>query len=193
MIAMNLGLCDSWSDGRLVRRSKPGLSVTAPPGEGVRGSIVYDRAEAQRVHDCDRPCPHGEDVAEDSAHAGGCALKRLDEAGVVVRFDFEGAGPALADVNDAGILARSLQDTLAARRQPFQMYARGLVGTVLAPHHAEDAEFGERGLAAAEKLPDLVEFIGREAVLAQDFRGNGHQRGCHEWNLYCRISRRGRI
>ena len=38
-----------------------------------------DRAEAQRIHHRYRPRSHGEDVAQDSAYAGGRALKRLDE------------------------------------------------------------------------------------------------------------------
>ncbi len=120
-----------------------------------RGGCPYascDRAEAQGIHHCDRPRAHSEDVAQDSAHAGGRALKRLDERRVIVRFDLERAGPAVADVDDAGVLSRALQDELAARGQPLQVHARGFVGAVLAPHHAEDAEFGQGGLASAEKL-----------------------------------------
>src|ERR1022692_2477626 len=72
----------------------------------------------------DRSRAHGENVAQDSAHAGGCALKRLDERRMIVRFDLESTGPAVADVDDAGIFARSLQDTLAARGQALQVDAR---------------------------------------------------------------------
>ena len=98
-----------------------------------------ERAKAQRVHHRDGHGAHGEDVAQDAADTGGCALKRLDEAGVVVRFDLEGDGPAVADVDDAGVLARPLQHEFARGGQLLQVQARTLVGAMLAPHHAENA------------------------------------------------------
>ncbi len=75
-----------------------------------------ERAEAYRVHHRDGPRAHGENIAQDAAHAGGRALERLDEARMVVRFDFERDRVAVADVDDAGVLARPLQHQLAARR-----------------------------------------------------------------------------
>ncbi len=72
------------------------------------------RAEAQRVHDGERAGAHGEDVAQDAADAGGRALERLYIGGVVVRLDLEGAGPAVADVDDAGVFAGPLDDAAGA-------------------------------------------------------------------------------
>ena len=40
---------------------------------------VVDGAEAQLVHDGDRARTHGDDVADDAAHAGGRALVGFDE------------------------------------------------------------------------------------------------------------------
>ena len=128
---------------------------------------IVERAEAQRIQHRDGPRAHGEDVAQDAAHAGGRALKRLDEAGVVVRFDLEGDRVAAADIDDAGVLARPLHHQLAARRQLLQVQARALVGAVLAPHHAEDAEFGVGGLAAEER-DDLLVLRRRELVLRDE-------------------------
>src|SRR5882724_12289486 len=54
------------------------------------------------------------------------------------------------------------------------MHARRLVRAVLAPHHAEDTELGESGLASAQKLLDLVEFVGREAVLPDELWSQGY-------------------
>src|SRR5258708_22530344 len=72
------------------------------------------------------------------------------------------------------------------------MNPRRLVGAVLAPHHAEDAEFGDRWLAAAEELLDFLILIRREAVLSEGLRRNGRgQGGGHEKSFYCRIWRRG--
>src|ERR1700690_421097 len=74
------------------------------------------------------------------------------------------------------------------------MNARRFIGAVLAPHHAEDAEFGDRGLAVAEKLLDLLVFLGREAVLPENLRRKGRsQRGGHGRSFYCRISEGRRV
>jgi hypothetical protein len=117
------------------------------PRTGLR---IVERSEAKRVHDGDRPRAHREDVAKDSADAGRCALERFDEAGVVVRLDLERDRIPMTDIDDAGIFARPHQHMLAARRQLAQVQARALVGAMLAPHHAEDAEFGVGGLAAQQ-------------------------------------------
>ncbi len=80
-------------------------------GHGVAVACVVDgwvvaveRTEAEGVHDGEGTCAHGEDVAEDAADAGGCALVGFDVAGVVVGLDLEGAGPTVAYVDDAGVL-----------------------------------------------------------------------------------------
>ena len=106
---------------------------------------IVRRSEPQRVHAGDRPCSHREDVAQDSPDAGGGTLERLDVAGMVVRLDLERRGPAAANIDDAGVLAGTDQNALAPRREFLQEQARTLVGAVLAPHHADDAEFGYRG------------------------------------------------
>src|SRR5437016_2831311 len=93
--------------------------------------IPCDWAKSQRVHYRYWPCAHGEDVTQDSADARGRALKRLYERRVIVRFDLKGAGPAVADVDDAGILSRPLQHALAPRGQALQVHARRFVGAVL--------------------------------------------------------------
>ena len=77
------------------------------PRSGFR---VLEGTEAQRIQHRDRPRAHGENVAQDAADAGGRALKRLDEAGMVVRLDLEGDAVAVADIDDAGVFARALQD-----------------------------------------------------------------------------------
>jgi hypothetical protein len=54
----------------------------------------------------DRARAHGEDVAQDAADAGRRALIGLDEGRVVVALHLEDGGVAVADVDDAGVLAR---------------------------------------------------------------------------------------
>jgi hypothetical protein len=56
------------------------------------------------------PRAHGEDVAQDAADAGRRALIGLDVARVVVALHLEDGGLAVADVDDAGVLARAADD-----------------------------------------------------------------------------------
>src|SRR5271155_1123847 len=94
-----------------------------------------------------------------------------------MRLNLERARPSIADVDNSRILPRPLQHSLAACGQPLQMHARGFVRTVLTPHHAEDAEFGERGLAFSEKLLDLFVFVGSQAVLPEGLRRKSRSQG----------------
>ncbi len=131
------------------------------------GVGVVDRAEAQLVHHGDRAGAHRDDVAHDSADAGRGALERLDVARVVVRLDLEGDRPALADVDDAGVLAHAhheaglhlVGDLLA---ELAQVDLAGLVRAVLRPHDGVHRELAARG-AAAEDLADLVVLVGLES------------------------------
>ena len=84
-------------------------------GQHAGGVGVVGVAEAQRVHDEHRTRAHREDVAHDAADAGRRALVGLDVARVVVRLDLEGDGQALADVDDAGVLAHADEHPVAAR------------------------------------------------------------------------------
>src|SRR5260370_17839026 len=88
---------------------------------------------------------------------------------MVVRFDFEGGDQAVTDVNDAGVFARALHDELAARGQALQVNFARFVRAVLAPHHAENAQFGDVWLAAKDLLNAGV-FLARYAVFGGDFR-----------------------
>ena len=79
--------------------------------------------------------------------------------GMVVRLDFEDRRQAVADVDDAGVLARSLQHALAGRRQLLQVDPRALVAAVLGPHDREDAELGFGGLALQQRDDAIVFFL----------------------------------
>ena len=73
-------------------------------------------AEAQAVEERDRAGAHGDDVAEDPADPRRRALEGLDRGRMVVALDLERDGLALAEVDDARVLARPLQDS---RRPPW--------------------------------------------------------------------------
>ena len=143
------------------------VAVTADAGDHAFEDAPVERhvrrPEPQRVQQRHGPRAHREDVADDAANAGRRALIRLDERRVVVRLDLENGRQPVADIDGAGVLARSLQHAAARGRQRLQVDARALVAAVLGPHHREDAELGEVGLAA-HQLADAVVLIGGDAV-----------------------------
>ena len=87
---------------------------------------------------------------------------------VVVALDLHGHGPAVADVDDAGVLAGALQDARPAGGEAAEDGPRVLVAAVLAPHERVDGELDVRGLAVLDALDVLVLVLG-EAEL--DGRG----------------------
>ena len=125
-------------------------------------------AEAERVQRRDRPRAHGEDVAQDAADAGRRALIGLDVGGVVVALHLEDGDEPVADIDDAGVLARPLDDHRAGGRQRAQPFLRALVGAVLVPHGGEDAELGQRRLAA-DQVEDALVFVGLQPVVGDEF------------------------
>ena len=98
---------------RTLRPGRRRLAAGLGPPAGVARGQVGDLAEAQRVQVADGPGAHGEDVAQDAAHAGGRPLVGLDGRRVVVALDLHGDGQAAADVHDAGVLARTLEHAAA--------------------------------------------------------------------------------
>src|SRR5260370_1095519 len=92
---------------------------------------------------------------------------------MLMRFDLESGAEAGADINDAGVFARSLHDQLAARGQTLQVDLARFVGAVFAPHHAEDAQFGNVRIAAEDLLNARV-LVARHAVLGGDFRSDSN-------------------
>src|ERR1035437_5357115 len=149
-------------------------AVEQEPLARVGGAV--DLAEAQRVEADDGPRAHGEDVAHDAADAGGGALEGLDRRRVVVAFDLHGHGPAVADVDDAGVLAGSLQDARAGRGEAAEDGPRVFVAAVLAPHERVDGELDVGWLAALD-LADVGVFLGRQARLAGRLEGGAARLG----------------
>ena len=141
-------------------------------------------AEAQRIEAGDRPRAHGEHVAQDAADAGRRALIGLDVARVVVALHLEHDGEPVADVDDAGVLARPLDHPGRLGRQIAQMHLRGLVRAVLVPHRREDAELGEARLAA-DQLEDALILVRLEAVLGDQRGGDGGFVGNHRRYVTC--------
>ena len=93
------------------RRDADAVAVAADAGDDAGEDAArlrgVERAEAQRVEQRNRPRAHREDVADDAADAGRRALIRLDERRMVVRFDLEDGGQAVADVDGAGVFTRA--------------------------------------------------------------------------------------
>src|ERR1700682_1047302 len=142
------------------RRNSDAVAVIPDSFDDSGKEIPYPRAlkasEAQRVQHCDRPRPHREYIAKDTAHSGGRPLIWLDRRGMVVRFDLEGDGEPVADGDHPRVLARSLKDVRSLGRQRLQYGPRMLVRAVLAPQRAHDAELGERRRATAHRNESIV-------------------------------------
>jgi hypothetical protein len=102
-----------------------GIAVAANAGDDAGNQRARLRmlwiAERQRVEAGDRPRPHGEDVAQNAADAGRGALIGLDIARMVVALHLERHRKPVADVDDAGVLARPLDHPGRFRRQRTQM------------------------------------------------------------------------
>ncbi len=157
------------------RRHAEGIAIAADTrdyaGDQMPRLGMLGRAKGERIETGDRPRAHGEDVAQDAADAGGRALIGLDVARVVVALHLEDHRLAIADVDDAGILARALDHPWRLGRQSAQMEARGLVRAVLVPHRREDAEFGE-GRDPADQLQDALILVGLEPVAGDELGGD---------------------
>ena len=82
-----------------------------------------DRPEPERVQAKLRPSAHGENVANDPANPGSCALERFDRAGVIVTFHFERDGPAVADIDHAGVFLTGLNQNVGPARRKFLQFA----------------------------------------------------------------------
>ena len=155
-----------------------GVSVAADAAhhtvDHAAGIGCVGGAEPQLVHHRDRAGPHRHDVADDAADTGGRALVRLDVRRVVVRFDLERDRPAVADVDDARVLADARQHRCAhllggGLAEVAQVHLGGLVGAVLAPHHRVHRQLGV-GRAAAEDLADPLVLVVLEAEFAERLR-----------------------
>src|SRR5262245_21379604 len=94
---------------------------------------------------------------------------------MIVRFDLEGNGETIADIDDSRILPRPLKHCRPPRRQAPQMHARTLVTAVLAPHDAEDADLRQVRLAS-ENLDDPLIFAVGQSVLSEQIVCNHYVR-----------------
>jgi hypothetical protein len=81
---------------------------------------------------------------------------------VIVALDLEGDCLAVAEIEDACILAGAVQDALAVGGQPLQQQRGVLVPAVLRPEEREDREL-EMVRFAFEQVADTVELLVREA------------------------------
>src|SRR5262249_19796188 len=130
------------------------ISVTSDAGYDSFGDPpavrIVERPEPQRVHEGDGPGAHREDVAQDAARPGRGTLVWLDRRRMVVALDADGGGDAIADVDDAGILARTDEHTRPFARQARQVHARRFVRAVLRPHDGEHRQFQVGGRATEQ-------------------------------------------
>ena len=98
------------ADGRHAER----IAVAADPGNDAGDQSprlrMVGRAEAQEIEAGDGPCAHGENVAQNAADPGRRALIRLDERGMIVALHLEHADVAIANVDNARVFARPVNN-----------------------------------------------------------------------------------
>src|ERR1044072_8857735 len=99
---------------------------------------MIERTKAQAIHRRNWARAHRKDVAKNSPDTRCGTLKRFDERRMIVRLDLERRAPAVAEIDNAGVLARRYDHAWASRRQSFQMYARRFVRAVFRQHQRED-------------------------------------------------------
>jgi hypothetical protein len=103
-------------------------------------------------------------------------LERLDRGRVVVALDLEGDRLSVAEVDDARVLARALEDARRLRREAPQEERRVLVSAVLRPEEREDGELEVIRLTL-EQLLDTVEFpVGQSEGAVEGLFGDPRQR-----------------
>jgi hypothetical protein len=94
---------------------------------------------------------------------------------MVVRLDLERDRRPVAEVEDARVLARPLEDALACRRQPFEERRRVLVAAVLRPEEGEDREL-EIVRFASEQISDTGRFpVGQTECAVERLGGDLRQ------------------
>ena len=156
------------------RRHADAVPVVADSGHG---SLEHPAglAEAEPVEERDRPRAHRDDVAQDPADPGRGALERLDRGRMVVALDLERDRLAVAEIDDARVLARALEHARRVGREALQEQRRVLVAAVLGPEQREDREL-EVVRLALEQLLDTVEFpVGQAEGAVERLFGDPRQ------------------
>ena len=163
-------------------RNTDAIAVPADPRDHALDQVLHlgviRTPEAQCIGIRHRASAHGEHVAQDAADTGRRALIGFDVTGVVVAFHLEDGGLPVADIDHAGIFARTADNPRSLGRQLLQMQPAALVGTMFRPHDREDAQFHEIGLPA-QGVQNAFVFFGAEAVLFDDFGGDRGFDVCH--------------
>jgi hypothetical protein len=146
-------------EDRLAADGRDSDAVPVVADTGNRAAEVMIRfCETKAVEQCDRPRPHGNDVAQDPADAGRGALERFDRRGMVVRLDLEGDRLSVPEIDHARVLTGPLQDAFALGRKPLQQESRMLVAAMLGPEEREDGKL-EVVRITAEQFADAVELL----------------------------------
>ena len=84
-------------------------------------------------------------------------------------LNLEGDGPAVADIDDAGVLADANEKCIGLRgllAELAQVHLGRLVRAVLAPHHRIHCEFRGRG-TTTENLANALVLIGLQSKLCE--------------------------
>lgn len=84
---------------------------------------------------------------------------------------FENGRQTVADIDHAGVFAGPANNPRCFGRQRPEPFLGRFIRAVLAPHHREDAQFGEVR-HSTENLHRAGEFVRRQAMLGGQFDGD---------------------
>ena len=86
-------------------------------------------------------------------------------------FHFENNGLAVADIDDAGVLARAANHLRASGGQLLEVDFGGLVRAMLVPHGREHTQFGE-GRFTVQDTQNFGVFVIVDAMGSNQFGGD---------------------
>ena len=96
--------------------------------------VIRDTKE-QWIHHGKGTSAHGEDVTQDASNASCCALVGLDGRRMVMRFDTNRHCDPVSCIDHASVFAGANQHLGAFGGEALEVHSRGLIRTVLGPHH----------------------------------------------------------
>ena len=170
LVAHHLTADGGHPDGVAVARHPADDPLEHPAAPGV-----LEGTDPEGVHQCDRACPHGEDVTQDAPDAGGRPLVGLDGRRVVVALDPDGHGDAVAHVDHARVLTGAHQHVGRLGGEPSQVGAGRLVGAVLRPHDPVHGELQWVRRPLEDLLDGLRLVVGETKCAVQRFLHGGER------------------
>ena len=113
-------------------------------------------AEAEGIEEGNGAGTHGQNIPDNAAHACSCTIVGFNGRGMIVALYFKGNGQAVADIDHAGILPRTLEDPLPLGGKTAQKGFGIFITTVFRPHDTEDTQLYLIGFPPEQRYNFLI-------------------------------------